>query len=248
MLTAQPSVYWKKLASWYFMRSLRKAFYRCHIRGQEHILPWKMDSDPQQKLPLLLYCSHGGWWDAAITIVLSIRTLQLDGYGMMEEKQLERYQFFRKIGMFSVHRQNSRSALQSLRYAEQLLKGTNRALWIFPQGELVHQESRPLHLYSGLAVLMRMLGTAMAAPVAIRYEFLKEQKPECFISIGRPHLINIQEFTATEQITELCSRELTNSMDALRNDILQDNLQDFTLMMQGGMSMEKKWDKVRGIR
>lgn len=43
------------------------------------------DSSVHSEIPLILYSSHGGWWDAVLAIALSNSYLHLESYGMMEE-------------------------------------------------------------------------------------------------------------------------------------------------------------------
>ena len=80
-------------------------------------------------------------------ILISLDLFDHDAYGIMEERQLRRYGFFRRLGMFSVDRENFRSARRSLDYAATLLRGTGRVLWLFPQGEIVPNDRRPVRCY-----------------------------------------------------------------------------------------------------
>lgn len=195
--------------------------------------------------PLILYATHGSWWDAAISIVLSLRTLQLDAYGMMEYKQLNRYRFFRRIGMFSVIREDPASAMQSLRYAASVLQGTGRALWMFPQGTLVNQDVRPLVLEPGLGILAAKLDQAWLCPVAMRYDLVREQRPDALISIGMPYQLEGGSKAIRTVIGDATTR-LTAAADELKADALQERTSSYELLYSGRSSMEKRYDKVRG--
>lgn len=210
--------------------------------------PWKTDRTPSDHpIPLIVYCSHGGWWDAGLAIALTNAHLGVESYGMMEEKQLKKYRFFAKIGMFSVHRSNPRSAVQSLHHAVNLLRNTSKVLWMFPQGELIHQEMRPIHAYSGIGNLVEMLGEAWCVPVSIRYDFLKEQQPEAWVSIGEPELLSSVSFSKKQDITEHISRRLTDLMDEVRDEIMHHRVQGYRTVIKGKTSVEKRWDAVRGM-
>ena len=112
------------------------------------------------------------------------RQTNLDSYLMMEEKQLKRLYLFRKLGAFSVVRENAREALESVNYTTRILKqNTKRAVWIFPQGTIVPSDSRPLQFYNGLARIIISLEKCSVAAAAIRYEFLGEYKPNIFVKI-----------------------------------------------------------------
>lgn len=248
MIEAKHSPLWRRLLGWYFTRSLRKTFYACRVKGESHLKPWKTDRTPSDHpIPLIVYCSHGGWWDAGLAIALTNAHLGVESYGMMEEKQLKKYRFFANIGMFSVHRSNPRSAVQSLHHAVNLLRNTSKVLWMFPQGELIHQEMRPIHAYSGIGNLVEMLGEAWCVPVSIRYDFLKEQQPEAWVSIGEPELLSSVSFSKKQDITEHISRRLTDLMDEVRDEIMHHRVQGYRTVIKGKTSVEKRWDAVRGM-
>lgn len=248
MIKAQHSPFWRTVLTWYFSRSLRKTFFRCLIKGEHHISAWHKDKkEHMPNIPLIVYCSHGGWWDAALAIAITNGRLQLESYGMMEEKQLKKYRFFTKVGMFSVHRSNARSAIQSLKYASELIKDSRKVLWMFPQGELIHQEIRPIQTYTGMANLVEMMGKAWCVPVAIRYDFLHEQKPEAWLSIGEPELMTAEAFGDKFSMTEHFRIRLTKLMDEVRVDVMEYRKNGYEVFLHGATSVEKRWDAVRGI-
>lgn len=244
IITAAPSSIHKWFWGRYFEYQLRSTFYRCLINGEENISLWKKQSTT--KIPLILYCTHGGWWDAAATIVLSLRVLRLDALGMMEDKQLEKYRFFRKIGMFSVNRSDPRSALTSLHYCADSLRNTSQALWIFPQGQLVPQEYRPVECESGIGILAKLLGEAYLVPVALRYDFLREQRPEMFVRIGKPTHVVWDTTKNVRMITDHCAEQLTQEWDIVRNDVVMQNTQGYREFLSGTPSMEKRFDRIFG--
>jgi len=195
--------------------------------------------------PLILFATHGSWWDAALSMVLSLRTFELDAYGMMEFKQLDRYRFFRRIGLFSVVREDPASAMSSLRYAASVLQGTGRALWMFPQGTLVNQERRPLELEPGLGILTRMVEPVWLCPVAFRYDMVREQRPDAVISIGEPYRLEGGSGTVKDVMVEAQAR-LTGVADEVRQAALHESLDPYARLYAGRTSMEKRYDKVRG--
>ena len=248
MIKSKSSALWRSILGKYFFRSVKHQFFQCGISGQEYLSPWMSDSSVHSEIPLILYSSHGGWWDAALAIALSNSYLHLESYGMMEEKQLKKYMFFTKVGIFSIHRQHAKSALQSLHYAADILQNSNKTLWIFPQGELVHQDIRPISLFSGQATLLKLLQTAYFSPIAIRYDFLQEQKPESYISVGKPELLHWEQKEKSSEWTAYFTEKLTNQMDMLTNDIHQQKLDAYRIWCKGPESIEKKWDSFRGIK
>ena len=148
--------------------------------------------------------------------------------------------------MLSVDRQNTRSALQSLQYAARLLKrGPKRFVWLFPQGEIYPNDKRPLVFFTGAAYLARMTTPVLLYPVATRIEYLAEQRPDLFISIGEPLLIKPEDAqergflkSCTKQLEELVTLEL----DQLRSDVLASDHSSFTQIMHGKSSMNRIFD------
>lgn len=242
IITASPSALHKWFWGRYFERAMRKAFYRTYLYGNDNLASW-IDSDTDT--PLVLYCTHGGWWDAAATIVLSLRTFAFDAIGMMEDVQLRKHRFFRKIGMFSISRSDARSSMESLDYCSKELKNHHRVLWMFPQGVLVHQDKRPIECENGLAFLVKKIGKVYLAPVALRYDFLREQRPEMFIRIGVPELIEWNNTMTTSVLTQHLCHQLTHEWDILRDDVVSGNLNNYSTLFKGKMSVEKRISNIK---
>lgn len=225
----------------YFRWSIRRHFHVAIVAGEEHVHP---DSDQQNgtAIPTIYACTHGSWWDAALTIELSLGQYALDAYGMMEYKQLRKYSFFSRIGMFSVVREDASNALFAIRYAAQLLRGTNKSLWMFPQGQLIHQDMPTITCEPGIGILARYLGECRIVPVALRYEQLREQRPACWVRFGEPLLHTGQ--MGARQIVQDVSERLQVLRDVLRQDAMNENDTAYRTFIEGRLSMEKRFDKV----
>jgi len=245
IITASPSALAKVFWGRYFERTVRRSFHTVRVKGAAQLQPWRIGARDRRVEPLILYATHGSWWDAALTIVLSLRTFHLDAYGMMEYKQLQRYPFFRRIGMFSVIREDPASALRSIRYAASELRGTGRALWMFPQGTLVNQEVRPLELEPGLGILARALQPVWLCPVALRYDLVREQAPDAQIAIGTPQRWEGGSWSARD-VQHSAAAALTSLADDVREDALQERLEAYEMLYRGRTSMEKRYDTFRG--
>jgi chlorobactene lauroyltransferase len=231
----------QQLVWWLVDSSLRKHFDHIVFR-----MPGER-TEEQKKLPMIVCANHSSWWDGYVAAVVQ-RQLGVDGYLMMEEAQLRRYPFFRWIGCFSVNRQDARSALQSLHYAANLLKGrTRRMVWLFPQGVISPNDRRPLVFFTGAAHLARLSAPVYLYPLATRIEYLGEQRPVLFISMGQPILITLEESqqrnflkSCTKQLEELVTHEL----DTLHEDIVADKTTGFTLIQRGQKSTNRIFDAV----
>ena len=84
---------------------------------------------------VLLIGNHVGWWDGFWGMYLNLKVLKRKFHFMMLEEQLLRYRFFNYTGAFSVNK-GSRSVVESIRYASELLNDSKNMLLMYPQGRL----------------------------------------------------------------------------------------------------------------
>jgi chlorobactene lauroyltransferase len=199
----------------------------------------------QRALPIIICANHSSGWDGYVAALVE-RHLKLDCYLMMEEAQLKRYFFFTWIGCFSVNRQNARSAIQSLHYAASLLKQhPQRMIWLFPQGEIAPNDHRPLKFFSGAAYLARLSAPALLFPLATRIEYLAEQRPDLYISLGEPLLVGKEELQAPnflKSYTQILQENVTAELDQLRADVIASDYSSFTQILRGWASTNRIFD------
>jgi len=225
---------------WYLIKSsVRKHFDRVFFRMQGEL------SAEQRKLPMIICANHSSWWDG-YAAALVMRHLKLDGYLMMEEAQLRRYRFFSWVGCFSVDRQDARSAMQSIHYAAALLKERpNRMVWLFPQGEISPNDRRPLVFFSGAIHLARLATPALLYPCGLRIEYLAEQRPDLYISLGQPLLVDAQTIKQPrflQNYTHLLEEQVSAEIDQLHADVVASDYADFTRIMHGKASTNRLFD------
>jgi chlorobactene lauroyltransferase len=164
----------------YGRRLLRRAFARVWLGGAA----W-----PTQPRPAIAFANHSAWWDPVVALFLSHDLFRRDPYGVMAGEQLRRFPFFRAIGCFGTTTESLADTRRLIEYAAGVLRDEEdggvppRVLWLFPQGALLPPRA-PLAFASGLARLARLVPEAMLVPVAVRYEFRAEQRPECFVRVG----------------------------------------------------------------
>ncbi|MDX6696334.1 MAG: chlorobactene lauroyltransferase [Blastocatellia bacterium] len=213
MLPARKSKWFEWAFGVYNRNLLARRFEGLRVAGLEALI----EREPRR--PLVLYANHSSWWDGLVAFQLS-RAGGLEQYAMMEERQVLEYPFHRRLGAFGVVRESARDGARAVEYAGRLLKGTNRALWIFPQGLTLPNDARPLRLYTGAARVIERACQADAAPVAMRYEFLDDYRPEAFARIGPPQRVNVEADFNARRLTDIFAERLTSALDELRADIL----------------------------
>ena len=126
MLEANKNPIFEKIFAIYNRHLLRQKFDSLQVSGLDILL------NKNPNIPLIIYCNHSSWWDGLITFQIA-RQANLDGFWMMEEKHLRKFYLFRRLGAFSIVRENSRQAIESLNYtAKLLLENPARTVFIFP--------------------------------------------------------------------------------------------------------------------
>lgn len=225
MLTARKSAWFERIFALYNRNLFKRRFHSFRASGLNHLL----EKDPN--IPLIIYANHSAWWDGLAAFEIS-RAAHLDAFVMMEEKQLKNLFLFRLLGAFSVIRENPRDALKSVNYAAGLLEENhNRALWVFPQGEILPNDARPVMFYNGISKIAGKLEKCYLIPLAMRYEFRGEFKPEIYIKIGEPELLKIENNFNSKLLTRRLEKHLTGILDDLKNDVSTKQLDNYKMIL-----------------
>ncbi len=183
-------------------------------------------SDKKPEVPLLIYANHTSWWDGLLAFEIS-RAAHLDSYMMMEEINLRRLFMFRWLGAFSVKR-NARSSIESINYAAKLLQeNSKRTVWIFPQGEINHNDFRPLRFFNGAARIVEKVDGCSFVALAFRLEFTGQYKPEIFVKIAKPEKIEVNETFNSKKLTQRFSENTVKLLDELRVNVINKEIGHF---------------------
>jgi 1-acyl-sn-glycerol-3-phosphate acyltransferase len=192
----------------------------------------------------MFYGNHSNWWDGLVEFLLTTEVFGFDSYLMMEEKQMTRYRFFRWIGAFSVNRARPRDVMASIRYAASIFTRPNRALWIYPQAEMRPNDVRPLRFFGGLARIVELTGRVQLVPVAHRYEFLMEQRPEVFTAFGVPEIV--EGIGDREEFLRERESRLTRLLDEVRAEVTEGRTGGYATILRGYASANVRLDRARG--
>jgi 1-acyl-sn-glycerol-3-phosphate acyltransferase len=216
---------------------VRGGFHQILAQGLESLRA-ELDRDPRGTLFL---ANHSNWWDLFLVHALN-QAIPVDGYGMMEHFNMLRFGFFRRIGAFSVDRTDPGSVRASLAYASGLLQRPRAGVWIFPQGKIETNDARPLVFQAGIRALVRRAGPVRVVPVAFRYEFWQDERPEALVRFGTSRVED------REGLTDLIPRlehALTLELDALREDAIRQDRSRFTPLLRGQVSISERYANVR---
>lgn len=142
---------------------------------------------------------------------------------LMEDKQMQEYSLFQKIGAFSINRDDPKKAIRSLRYAVNSFERDRSSLFIYPEGTITPAGSS-MDFEGGLAWLSDKLPDVDLVPVAIYMHTIRYDKPELHLHVG-------QRLRPDEKLS---SKERTHQFE----DILDQMLSD--LRQKAGFQNDKK--------
>lgn len=220
MLKALKSNWFEAAFALYNQNLLRRRFDSFYVSGLENLYH-------KETFPLIIYANHSSWWDGLAAFQIS-RTTDLNSFVMMEERHLKRFFLFRRLGAFSIDRENPRKAFQSLEYAARILNENEKAaLWMFPQGEILPSDIRPLIFFKGFSKIIELMGKCFVIPLAFNYEFLGKFKPEIFVKIGKADLVKVNKNFEIQTQTKLFAEVLENVLEDLKTDVLTKNLEGY---------------------
>ncbi|MCD9188018.1 MAG: lysophospholipid acyltransferase family protein [Pyrinomonadaceae bacterium] len=221
MLEANKSRWFNELFAVYNRNLLKRRFNSLQISNSS------IFETLDRNIPLIIYANHSSWFDGIVAYQIS-RHFKLDFYVMMEEKQLKDLPLFQKLGAFSVVREKPREAIESLNYSARILtENANRVLWIFPQGEILPNDTRPLNFYNGISKIIEKLDKCHTLAIAMRYEFLGNFKPEIFVSLGNFEPFNANDLKKDRKLTAKFSQNTENLLNEIKSKIISRDFSGF---------------------
>ena len=231
MIAANKNDFLDTLLFLYFRWLARRAFHTIAGRGFEYLRQLPKDR------PVILFCNHTNWWDGLILYLLTRQMPHKAVFCMMEEKQLKQYRFFTWLGAFSVDLSSPIRSAASLRYAQRLLQISDTAIWIFPQGKLCRPDE-PVEIKPGTDYLAKNAPHALLVPVALCYEFFREDRPNVLIEIGRP-------FQAIERTEGRIAQECNDVFARVSEAAKAQDLTGFSLLFQPRWTINKRWEWIK---
>jgi 1-acyl-sn-glycerol-3-phosphate acyltransferase len=210
LIQARKNAALESIYSAYARRLIRKQFGKVRLSG---------NAFPETDLPVIAYMNHSAWWDAVVPVYLSHDLFRREIHALMEGEQIRKYPFFRHLGCFGPTDSGIAEARAVVAHSVSVLrKGQRPILWICPQGA-IYPSRAPMKFKSGLARIAQEVPEAIVIPVAFRYEFLKQEKPGCFVRIGKP-VVRSKE--SNPQLTRRLESILDHELDALDQDIARE--------------------------
>ena len=218
---------------WRFMAAYFDRFVRRHMNALR-LARWGVPADPEDGVPLVVYCNHPAWWDAAILILLGRRLFpERECFAPFDAAMLEKYGVFRRMGAFPVDLESRRGAVQFLAASRAVLSAPGRALWITAQGRFADVRARPLGLRPGIAHLPEIAANALFVPLALDYAFWEERGAEACCAFGDP--IPAADLLALPRPERLAWLEgaLACTLDRLAGDVIARDPGRFETLVSG---------------
>ncbi len=189
---------------WYVRRFVRRNFHAVRLLNSSSDALAGLPSDR----PVLVYMNHPSWWDPMLGVVVATQLLgDRQHFGAIDQRALEQYRVFAKIGFFGVDTESGRGGVRFLRTAEAILRGGRRhAVWVTAQGAFTDVRDRPVTLRPGVAAVVDRLGviggesgSVVVLPLAVELVFWNERYPEALLAWGEPITVNGLYAAGTDQ-------------------------------------------------
>lgn len=162
-----------------------KGYIGRHFTGVRCVRSWLPSATDGR--PVVVYANHPSWWDPLLFMYLHSRCFPKRAlYGPMDAKALQKYKFFKKLGVFGVEADSARGAVTFLRRSRKILARHDGVLWITAQGRFADPRERPTGIEAGVAHLARSVPDLVLIPLAIEYPFWNERHPEALARFGAP--------------------------------------------------------------
>ena len=231
MLEAKPNALFLAWFDLWCRRALRKSFHQVHL-----YLDSELPFDANQAH--LYIANHSSFWDGIVLYHWLRNRRRQPIYCMIDEVQVREHPFFQRVGGFSVDRGRPRDGLRAIEYAAELLNRHSTSVIVFPQGELRHNDGRPLGFESGIARIIKKAPAANVIAVAMRYEFWREQRGEAMLSAQSIQIDPARDRDATVQLLE---ETLTQQLDRLRERAVRREAGEILLQGRASISKWKRW-------
>ncbi|KQP50452.1 glycerol acyltransferase [Methylobacterium sp. Leaf108] len=236
--------------AWAFMVAYFTRFTRRHLNAVR-LADWGRPAIADHPGPVVVYCNHPAWWDAAVVVLLADRLFPARvSFAPFDAKMLERYGIFSRIGAFAVDIDSPRGAAQFLRAARLLLARPDAMMWITAQGRFSDVRVRPLGLKAGVAHLAEIAPDAVLVPLALEYAFWEERGGEAFAAFGAPILARDLLALPRGQRLPRLEADLTATLDRLSGDVIARDparFDDLVAGTKGVGGVYDGWRRLRGL-
>ncbi|MBE9585729.1 lysophospholipid acyltransferase family protein [Mucilaginibacter sp. JRF] len=155
-----------------------------------------------QDKSVLLIPNHFSWWDGFMLYYLNHKLFKKRFHIMILEETVSKVFFLKYMGAFSISK-NSKSLIESLNYAAELLNDPQNLVVIFPQGKLYSNFVQQVEFDKGvLRVMDKAKQTSQLVFAATFIEYFEYKKPGINVYLNKSTVNsfnNINQFTDAYQ-------------------------------------------------
>lgn len=172
----------------YISRRVKKHFHEISYNS--------IQVDPKKSV--LLVANHYSWWDGFLLFHLNKLLLKKKFHIMILEETIIKHGFLKYVGCFSVSK-GSKSIIETLKYAGNLLDNPQNLLVIFPQGNLNSNFTDAVNFEKGLGKLVGFSRQNFQYIFAASFmEHFSEPKPTAFIYLKTTENANFASLAAVQ--------------------------------------------------
>lgn len=183
LVPARPSRGFRRFFSGYASRMIRRKFHSALILKGDAGHITKLDSFEG---PVILLMTHASWWDPLVGLLIwrsfiPSRELLVP----MDAKELKRFDFFRRLGMFGIDPDDPDSLEAMRTYVLDRFEATEArpTLGLTPQGRFTDSRAT-MRLRPGAASIAASCPDApRVVAVAVEYPFWQDKHPELLMSM-----------------------------------------------------------------
>ncbi len=229
------------------VRSMVRRRFHC-VRMVEETVPVLRDAEGDER-PLVVVMNHSSWWDPLVPLMLRKEFFQgRTPLAVMDREQLEKFGFFRRLGIFGIDPDDPASLDGMGRYViEHLSKAERAAFLVTPQGRFADPRE-PMRLRPGIAAILARAEReglrVRVVSLAIEYTFWLEQKPEIFLRAA--------ECSGDLDATTAWHRRLTQAMEAngraLAEAVVRRDPRAFRTLLGGSAGVHPVYDLLLRLR
>jgi 1-acyl-sn-glycerol-3-phosphate acyltransferase len=198
------------------------------VRARFRAVYWK----PPAEVPAqcIFVATHHGWHDGYIMfhIVVALKRRSLDWI-----QEFAAFPLFAKVGGMPFPSNQPTQRAATVKRTIRLMREEGRSLILFGEG-ILHRGPDIWEIGKSLAVVAKQVPNAVIIPVAIRYDMSVHERPEVFVTFGKP-------ITEREDLQNLVRESL---LELIRQPIDEKS----QILTQGTLDVNERWDMRKSLR
>ena len=210
----------------YVRRLLRRRFHAVRLADEGADV---LASLGARSRPAIILLNHGSWWDPILACFLSGRLVpRRPGLAPMDRDQLERFGFFRRIGMFGIDPDDAESLEAMRAYVIDAFRSDPRTiLWLTPQGRFTDVRE-PIRIRPGAAAIAAAVGDVDVISISIEYAFWQESRAEALVRCVR---VDPPEVASTAGWHRVMTEAMQSNADELARLVRARAVEPFTMLI-----------------